>query len=54
MMNSGVKTKKKGMPGIVIELKYNKSPEQGILQIKEKKYESIFGHDKQDIQDTSD
>lgn len=44
-----MKPKKKGMPGIVIELKYNQSLEQGILQIKDKKYASIFGQDLEEV-----
>ena len=44
-----MKPKKKGMPGIVIELKYNQSPEQGIIQIQDKKYASIFGQDVEEV-----
>lgn len=34
--------KNRNYPGIIIELKYNKSPEEGILQIKQRNYQQAF------------
>ena len=38
-----MKPKRIGDPGIVIELKYNKSVEEGIAQIEQKEYGKVFG-----------
>lgn len=37
-----IKPRRKGDPGIVIELKYNRSADEGLMQIEQREYQKAF------------